>query len=313
VVGTDTTAEQVDWGGNPGSAPERRRSSAWRRARNRRVAFQGRQPLVAVAEVCSSVGRRLLGVLRVLGKVVLAVGVMVGLVLGGRLAAQHVIASPRFSLREITVTTGGRVGRDEILALAGVAEGDRLLQVDPDQVALRVARHPWVARVRVRRQLPATLTIEVDERQAAAVAALGALYLVDGRGHPFKRATMDEAEGLPVLSGIARTQYATRPELVEAAFREGLALVDQYRASPERPALSEVNIDPRFGLTLFLQRGGVEVRLGQGELSKKLARLDQIFEAVRVDGSAASLRVVHLDGPEGARVPVRLAEDKKKD
>jgi cell division septal protein FtsQ len=178
-----------------------------------------------------------------------------------------------------------------------------------------VARHPWVASVRVRRQLPAALSIEVTERHAAAAAALGALYLIDQRGHPFKRATMEEAEGLPVLTGIARAQYGAQSEVVEGAFREALALLEQYRAEP-RPPISEVNIDGRFGMTLFLREGAAEIRLGRGEYSKKLARLDQIFEAVRADGPAASLRVVHLDRPggaDGARIPVRLAEEKKKD
>src|SRR5688572_32678115 len=56
----------------------------------------------------------------------------------------------------------------EIRALAGVEEGDRLLAIDTDRVAARVAAHPWVARVRVRRQLPAALGIEITERRAAA-------------------------------------------------------------------------------------------------------------------------------------------------
>jgi hypothetical protein len=75
-------------------------------------------------------------------------------------------------------------------------------------------------------------------------------------------------------------------------------------------------MDTRFGLTLFLRQGATEIRLGRGDYSKKLARLDQIFEAVKADGPVAALRVVHLDRPggaDGARIAVGLTEDRKKD
>jgi cell division protein FtsQ len=314
VLGTETAPPARD---PPRAAPpERPRASGWGRTRNRRVAFQRREPLVVVAEAVAGLGRRVLAVLRVLGKAVLALGTMAAIGWGGRLAVDHVIASPRFQLRDIEVSGGERVSREDILDLAEIAEGDRLLRIDTDRVAGRVARHPWVASVRVRRQLPAALTIEVVERHAAAAVALGGLYLIDDRGHPFKRATMDEADGLPVITGVARGQYAAQSEAAEAAFREALGLVEQYRAQPGRPAVSEVNIDSRFGLTLFLREGGAEIRLGRGEYSKKLARFDQIFEAVRAEGPAASLRVVHLDRPVGAggaQIAVGLAEDRKKD
>jgi cell division protein FtsQ len=189
--------------------------------------------------------------------------------------------------------------------MADVRAGDRLLAIDPDAVAARIARHPWVASVRVRRQLPSVLRIDVRERTAAAVAALGGLYLVDDTGRPFKRATMDEADGLPVLTGLDRGHYAQLRDASEAAFREALGIAAVYRARAGRPPVSEVNVDPRFGFTLFLQ-GGTEVRLGRGDYGKKLARLDQILEAVKAAGATGAIKAVGLDGASGGRIPVRL-------
>jgi cell division septal protein FtsQ len=239
-----------------------------------------------------------------------------------------VISSPRFWVRDIqtstvlrsnalpagTVPTPGsasvHVQRDEILALAGVDLGDRLLAVDTDVVAARVAAHTWVAGVRVRRRLPSVLNIEVTERVAVAAVALGGLYLVDETGRPFKRATMEEADGLPVISGVDRVKYVDMREVTEAALREALAIVAAWRERPGRPALSEINIDPRFGFALFLLEGGAEIRLGRGDTIKKLASFDQIFEAVKRSASSdvRAVRIVHLDGANGNRIPVRFAE-----
>jgi cell division protein FtsQ len=294
----------------PSSA--RRNTTAWRRRRgsNRRVVVKRTSVLVAIARGIGAVGRGLLVVCRVVAKVLVVAGLLSALIVGGRLGVRHVMASPRFALREVEVTPTTRVTRDEILTLAAVNEGDRLLALDTDVIAGRVAEHPWIAEARVRRELPSGLHIDVVERRAAAVVALGALYLVDETGRPFKRATMEEADGLPVITGIERALYVDERAAGEAAFREALALTAAWRARPERPALSEVNIEPRHGFTVFLLDGGAEVRLGRGDYERKLASLDRILAAVKASGAGvAAIRVVHLDGANANHVPVRMSTE----
>ncbi len=278
-----------------------------RRARNRRVVVQRRAPLVVLADGIALIGRAFVGIGRAIGRAFLALVLGTVVVAGGRLGVEHVLASPRFAVREVQVSLTTHARRQEILSLAGVREGDRLLAVDTDVVARRVATHPWVASVLVRRQLPSVLSVDVVERRAAAAVSLGGLYLIDESGHPFKRATMDEVEGMPVLTGLERAQYGAMRGATEAAFREALAVLGQYRAQTDRPAVSEVNIDPRYGFTLFFLDGGTEVRLGRGGYGKKLARLDQILEAVK---TASTVKVIHLDGTD-TRVPVGLTEKKE--
>ena len=134
---------------------------------------------------------------------------------GGRWAVRYVVESPRFQVKQIDISALPHVRREELLALAGVGLGDRLLSIDTDAVAARLTTHPWVAAAQVKRHLPSVLHVDLVERRAAAVASLGGLYLVDENGRPFKRARMDEAEGLPVLTGIVREsiRQAARGEL----------------------------------------------------------------------------------------------------
>jgi cell division protein FtsQ len=227
---------------------------------------------------------------------------------GGRLGVEQVTASDRFALRAVEISPTTRISPDEVVELARITEGDRLLALDTDAIAARVAEHPWAAEVRVRRRLPSVLHFEVLERRAVATVNLGGLYLLDDSGRPFKRATMAEADGLPVLTGIERSQYVDQRAASEAAFREALAILASYRAGLGRPEIGEVNLSPRYGFTLFMLEGGAEIRLGRKDYDRKLARLDQILEAVRASGQPGSVRVVHLDGSDLRRVSVRLQE-----
>jgi cell division protein FtsQ len=306
------------------------RRGLFRRRQNHRITVSTPSVALWVARGLQTTVRRGLVVL----KAIAAVAVLAGVAWGGEQAVRHVIASPRFAVREVRVGPSQRVRRDEVLALAGIEAGDKLLSIDTDAVAARVASHPWVSSARVRRELPSVLAIDVIERRAAGVAVLGGLYLIDDGGRPFKRATLEEAEGLVLLTGLTRPQYAAFRDASEAAYREALEIVDEYRApelelaqsgpprapaSPtgaraehperaERPALSEIHIDPRYGFSLMLYDGGGEIRLGRGDYTDKLERLDRILAGLRALGARepAALRAVHLDGPNRDRVPIRV-------
>jgi cell division septal protein FtsQ len=275
----------------------------FRRRNNRRITVA--RPSIAgwVASRLRAAANKLV----VVGKALVVVAFVAAALWAGRKIVQHVIASPRFAVHDIEVGPSTRVSADEIRDLCGVHLGDRLLAVDPDAVAARLATHPWILSARVRRELPSTLAIEVTERKAVASALLGALYLLDDAGRPFKRATFAEADGLPVITGVTRDQYAAVRATSEAVFRQALALYRSYAdGHPERPKLSEVHVDTRAGFTLVLYDGSGELRLGRGDFDAKLARLDRIFAALGDRGPAA-LTTVYLDGPLSDRVTLRMA------
>jgi cell division protein FtsQ len=276
----------------------------FRRRRNRRVPFARPSVPVLMAGGMRWLGRKLV----VVGKVIVVIGVVALSVLAGRQVVRHVIASPRFAVKDVRVAATTHVTAEEIQDLTGVEIGDPLLTVDPDQVAARLTQHPWIAAARVRRELPSALSIEVTERQAVASALMGALYLLDDSGRPFKRADSDEADGLPVITGVTREQYAGLRSVSEAVFREALTLLATYTEPPAgtaRPKLSEIHVDPRAGFSLILLDGAGEIRLGRGDTEEKLARFDQIVAAAGPRGAGA-LATVYLDGAQADRVTVRL-------
>jgi cell division protein FtsQ len=280
--------------------PVRRRF--FRRRSNRRITVARPSIAAWVAAALEVVARQLL----ILGKAVAVVAFVAGAAFAGRKVVAHVIASPRFAVRDIEVNETAHVSADELRELTGVRPGDRLLAIDADAVAARVAAHPWILSARVQRQLPSTLAVQVTERRAVASALLGALYLLDEAGRPFKRATFAEADGLPVITGVTREQYAAVRTTSEAVFRQALGLFSAYAdGHPDRPKLSEIHVDTRAGFSLVLLDGSGEIRLGRGDWAPKLERLDRIFAALGPRGPNA-LRTVFLDGPPSDRVAIRM-------
>ncbi len=50
---------------------------------------------------------------------------------------------------------GDKVGGNEIVAIAGLRQGMNIWNVDAVAIEKKIAKHPWVRRVLVRREFPA--------------------------------------------------------------------------------------------------------------------------------------------------------------
>ncbi len=215
--------------------------------------------------------------------------------------------SAHFAIRELRLPTLRHANAEDLRARTNVNQGDNLFALDLHAVERELAGDPWVKRAHVYRELPATLVLDVEEREPACLVALGPLYLADARGEIFKRAAVDEGAGLPIVTGVARDLYVDDRETSQALVREALAAIALF-SDGKRPTLGEAHIDAAMGVTLYTVEG-VGVRLGRGDeptLRSRLARLDLAWRAL--DSSSEKPRLFIVDQqahPE--RVIVRLA------
>src|SRR5581483_4107349 len=195
---------------------------------------------------------------------------------------KFVTTSHHFGVRTLRfVTPSGKLlhaSEEALTARAGLAMGTNLFALDLAELSREIAQEPWVQSARARRELPSTIAVDVVEREAACTLALGALYLADASGNPFKRATPDEATTLPVITGIAREEFLADVDGARARVRDALAVLAAWNGKA-RPPVGEVHLDRLLGITAYTQ-DGVGVRLGRPEddngeaLAKRLSRFD---------------------------------------
>jgi cell division septal protein FtsQ len=259
-------------------------------------------------------GVNFLKTLKIVGKTIAFLALIGGLVYGGVLAHRFVVQSPHFHVRRIDVTPTVHVSAEEIRTLAKIGPRTNVFAVDLAEVARRVRRHPWVASATAQRRLPSTIRLVVKEHEVAAAVLLegGAggesrFYLVTAEGRAFKTAAPAELEGLPLITGVTREEYRTRPRAVSVRIREAVAAHRAYVAVPGRPRVGEVHVDPVEGTTLYTAERAVQVRLGRGGTAAKLQRLDRVL--AELSGRGARPAVIRLDNErQPRRVTVRLAE-----
>lgn len=151
-------------------------------------------------------------------------------------AAAWLLVSPRLSLAEVVVVAGERVDEGWLRRTLAPFRGRNLLRLDLGEVERRIARHPWVAGVELRKELPGRLHVEVHERRAAALLEEGdELLYVDADGRPIvPYAAADGPADLPLVSRAAGVSSAA-PAL---ALAREIAAVDP----PWAAGLSEIEV-----------------------------------------------------------------------
>jgi cell division protein FtsQ len=260
-----------------------------RPATNRRKASAApRLTRRAIADACGRALRRSVPAL-VAGAVVAAVGV--GLWAGHR----YVTSSPRFAVATIDVRGTARLTADDVRALLRVRPGDNVFAADLRAEAAALEGEPWILAAEVRRELPDTIVVEVEERTAAAVVALDALYYADAGGVPFRRCDEDYAAELPLVTGLERDAFAAGNPAGAAAVRAALATIATWRAVPTRPVVDEIHVDGKGGLALRTE-DGVSIQLGTDPdgIAARLRRFDLAWSHLGEDERARA-RTIHLD------------------
>jgi len=218
---------------------------------------------------------------------------------GGAVGYRWLTASQRFAVAEVEVRGTHAMARGDVERAVAPAYGQNVFRISLASIERRLRAEPWVAAASVRRSLPDTLVVDLEERRAVAVVELGGLYLVDKSGIAFKRADVarGEASGLLVVTGIERDEYRRSPAEAAARIRAALDAARMY-AEGARPPLGEVRHDAHRGITLYTRKPVIALRLGHlagaGALRHRLAAFDAAWAAL-TPAERAAASTFHLD------------------
>jgi len=199
-------------------------------------------------------------------------------------------------LERIEISGIKKLTRDEILSAASVKPGDDLLGMRLSRMGEQLTKNPWIASVRVRRNFPHSLFIDIQERQPVAVVSMGYLYYLDSRGEIFKPLQEGDSLDFPVITGLAEDDLIRDPAGAKETLKGVLALLQQLkqeRLGISLADISELHYDKGFGYTLFTMDRGLPIRLGTEDFNDKLERLAKVYS--QLQPQMPNLEYIDLD------------------
>ena len=223
-------------------------------------------------------------------------------------AHRYALTTPRFAVKNVELSGNRRKSDTEIVKLAALKPGTNIFAVDTEKAERTLLEDPWIREVKVTRELPSTLRVELTEREAGAVAAIDdKLYLVTRAGEPFKELAEGDPFDLPVVTGISAENLARDRAREIERIALGLEILRHY----ERVGMSkihppqEVHLMPGGEAVLTVGKSAVTLHLGNGPWRKKLLMGERVVSRLAAKGRVPG--IVFLDNrahPE--RVVVRM-------
>jgi cell division protein FtsQ len=223
------------------------------------------------------------------------------------LVERHLHTSSSFAIDQIDITGNQQLTTAQVIKAAGLAMGQNVFAVGPEDARRRLLEQPWIEAASVRRRLPGRYTIEVRERRAVALLAAEQLQLVSDEGLVFKALEPNDPCDLPVISGIDPNLRTQDEQALSSALLSAVALLHDYQDAGllRRESVSEVHMESDGSLSLYLGSDATYVRLGKPPFRQKLERLREVM--VRLAQDKARAAYVYLDNQRRLdRVTARL-------
>lgn len=191
-------------------------------------------------------------------------------------AAAIALCMPWFGLvdlREVVITGNHHAAAAELVSLSELQRGQSLLVTSLRRVSANLSRHPWIKSVSLKRSLPHTLVIEVEEREEVAwmssPSSEGCLTL--GEGGVIVSTDCSRSASMIELRGARLSGDGVGAVLLD---EEVVSLIDALR----RGALASLGAQ----LIDLTNAGSVELRTGDGprvllgDMNEMLLRLDSL-------------------------------------
>ncbi|XXY46988.1 FtsQ-type POTRA domain-containing protein [Sorangium sp. So ce269] len=223
-------------------------------------------------------------------------------------ARRYIVSSPRFAVRTVLVDGVQRRTAEQVASAGGIEVGKNIFTLDLELASASISTDPWIEKATVTRKLPSTIQVNVVEREAQALVAIGGdLYLATRDGELFKELAEDDPVDLPIVTGITGEQVARDRAGVIIAVRRLLDVVeDMGRAGvARRYPIQELHVERDGSIVVTIGKEAIALHLGQPPYRDKVGQAARVLTELAQRKASAS--VIFLDNdahPE--RVVVRM-------
>ncbi|MDR2726414.1 MAG: FtsQ-type POTRA domain-containing protein [Deltaproteobacteria bacterium] len=219
--------------------------------------------------------------------IILSSTLLFGLILGLLYAYRYATTSDHFAIRSITVTGATHFDRDSVLRAAGLSEGMNSLAVNITDVELALRKTPWVANVAVKRQLPDSFAIEIEERLPAFWVLKGdALLYADSKGNLIAPVGPENFLSLPAL------ELDQGGDVLLDKLEHFVMALHNTSMPLEIGAASWLKLSAARGFELFLEKYGLSISIGAEAWEENLQHLGMVLHDLARRGEIKSVREV---------------------
>lgn len=179
-----------------------------------------------------------------------------------------ILTSPYFKIKVIRVEGTNRLSQAQILKWADIPSGQSIFRVNLRRIAQRISSRLLVRTTEVKRILPSTVLIRVEERMPFVyLSQKGGLYEVDYEG-----VILGKGKKITDLPKIVGSGWSSRPERIKLVMRI------LHAAEELELSFSKIEMDNKGAMVGYLKNGPM-IYLGKSPYLAYLSYLPLVLAA----------------------------------
>ena len=190
------------------------------------------------------------------------------------------MTAPFLRIDAISIQGNQRISNGEVLALVGELRGQNILKADLHVYRDRLATAGWVDTVALRRVLPSTVEIILEEREPSGLARFGRqLYVIDAVGTVIAPHGPGSADvDLPIVTGLSSSDAADD----DGRLRLATQVLSALRIDPKLAAqVSEIDVRDPYDAVILLNDDPTLVRVGSERFAERVREYQELAPALR--------------------------------
>ena len=202
---------------------------------------------------------------------------------------QHVLTSSRFAVKAVDVVGDKHRSKEELVRTAGILAGTNIFALDLDDARQKLLADPWVQGATLTRRLPDAVLIQVIEREAGALVALGEVLVATREGEIFKTLEPGDPTDMPIITGLSADAMNDDREGTKRTIRRAIDLASDYERSGlgKRAALQEIHVGEGGVFSLVVGKTALSLALGEPPYRRKLDQAVRVLAELEKRGSKA--------------------------
>lgn len=131
----------------------------------------------------------------------------IGLISGAIIFA---LTSPIFNIKNINVINNSEVASDTVISLSELKQEENIFRFYKGSVVDKIKENSYIENVKIRRKLPNTIEIEVEERVTKySIDYMGKYAYINTQGYILE--ISEDSRGLPIIQGITTKEEEVVP------------------------------------------------------------------------------------------------------
>lgn len=209
------------------------------------------------------------------------------LLIGGSIV--FTLTSPIFNIKEIKILNNEQVSSETIISLSELKPDENIFKFSESRVANKIKENAYIEGVKIRRNIPSTVEIEVEERiPKYSVDYMGKYLYINNQGYLLE--ISEDSKGLPIIYGsITSGEEITMGDRLNNEDLDILEDILKIMSSAIENGLenkiTSIDITNKNDYIIYIEEQKKKVHLGDASnLSNKMLYILAIMEQEEKEG-----------------------------